>query len=130
DEAEGSDRIGAGVQVLRLPADPKLADHAALVPDRHGRGGLALLKAARRPERELVALPEVDRSPTEPIGQHLDHLSERVVSLTTPIEDRLDHISHDSPSKSRTRSLNQSGMRHALRSSRSTSTSVWCAVAS
>jgi hypothetical protein len=113
-----------------LAADPELADHAALVPDRHSCRRLSLLRPARGPESELVALHEVDRGPVKAIGEDVDDLSKRVIGLTAPIEDRLDHISHESPSNSRTRSLNESGMPRAFRSSRSTSTSVWCAVAS
>src|SRR5439155_25899122 len=118
-------RIPVGQGICRGAADA-LADRD---PDMLGRIG-----ALPGAEHELVAVDEVDPDPRvvlEAAVQGLDDLAEHVVRLAAAPDDLLDRLAHCSrsaPSKAPTFSRYQSGIRQALRSARSTSTSVCWAV--
>src|SRR5262245_18527517 len=129
----------------RRSADEELRDGRPLEGDRRAQF-LTVSAAGLRPQLKLTLLHERDADPGEvrdTVVQCRDDLAEDVVGGAAPVEDSLDGIERaavgvrahafaptwrSAPSNSRTRSMYDSGMAHALRSSRSTSTTVCEAV--
>ena len=116
--------------------DGELRDHLAVVGDRDPHR-LSCSLSLRRAEHEVTFLDERDSDPRIALVKDGDDPPEQLVGFAALLDepaDRLDrarvraHTSRVSPSKERIASLYDSGIGTALRSSRSTRTSVCVAV--
>src|SRR6266480_769541 len=126
---EAGEVAWVGVDVLhdlRLAARGRRAADALADRDAHMLGRLRPLPRA---EHEVVALDQVDPDPRVVLAPVVQQIDGRLqVAGRLDLVQQLAHDSRSSPSKSPIATRYQSGIGHALRSSRSTSTSVWFAV--
>ena len=115
-------------------ADAELRNHVAVVGDRDPHRLFCSL-SFRRAEHQVTFLDERDSDPRIALVKDGDDSSQQLVGFAALLDEPADlldraraHTSRVSPSKERIASLYDSGIATALRSSRSTSTSVWVAV--